>query len=74
MHWKSDKVHILYRPVVELHSRTKSYTTNFFNISLYMCTENGATSVYGFAVYTAAYRRDNATVRIPAQRAATRRN
>ena len=33
----------------------------FFNISLYMCIGNDATSVYGFAVYTAAYRRDNAT-------------
>jgi len=39
-----------------------------------MCIGNDATSFYGFAVYTAAYRRDNAIVRIPAQRAATRRN
>jgi len=36
-----------------------------------MCIGDGATSVYGFAVYTAVYRRDNATIRIPAQRAAT---
>jgi hypothetical protein len=36
-----------------------------------MCIGDGATSVYGFAFYTAAYRRDNATIRISAQRAAT---
>jgi hypothetical protein len=40
----------------------------FFNISVYVRIGYGATSVYGFTVYTAADRRDNVTVRIPAWR------
>jgi len=73
MHWKSDKS-VRSIPPYFLWNSTPGRSVAqliFFSISLYMCIGNDATSVYGFAVYTAAYRRDNATVRIPAQRAAT---